>query len=61
MENIQQHFTNEAKRLKEIMVSYNKDYSKIEEKVRNYQETINQKVKDTIFSSINDFHSNMNN
>ena len=61
LENIQQHFTNEAKRLKETMVSYNKDYSKIEEKVRNYQETINQKVKETIFSSINDFHSNMNN
>jgi len=61
LENIKQHFTNEAKRLKETMVSYNKDYSKIEERLKNYQDTINQKVKDTIFSAINEFYSNMNN
>ena len=61
LENIKQHFTNEAKRLKETMVSYNKDYSKIEERLKNYQDTINQKVKDTIFSAMNEFYSNMNN
>ena len=61
LEKIKQHFKEEAKRLKGTMVSYNKDYSKIEERVKNYQDTINQKVKDTIFSAINDFYSNMNN
>jgi hypothetical protein len=61
LEKIKQHFMEEAKRLKETMVSYNKDYSKIEERVKNYQDTINQKVKDTIYSAINDFYSNMNN
>lgn len=61
MENIKQHFTEEAKRLKGTMNSYNKDYSKIEERLKNYQDTINQRVKDTIFSAINDFYSNMNN
>ena len=61
LENIKQHFKEEAKRLKETMVSYNKDYSKIEERLKNYQDTIKQKVKDTIFSAINEFYSNMNN
>ena len=58
---IEEHFKKEAKRLKETMVSYNKDYSKIEKRVKDYQDSINQKVKDTIFSAINDFYSNMNN
>ena len=61
IQKIEEHFKKEAKRLKETMVSYNKDYSNIEKRVKNYQESINQKVKDTIFSAINEFYSNMNN
>ena len=61
LEKIKQHFTEEVKRLKGTMVSYNKDYSKIEERIKTYQESINQKVKEAILSAINDFYSNMKN
>ena len=57
---IKQEFTEETKRLKETSNSYNKDYSKIEKRIKNYKIEIVEKIKKNIFSAINDFHQNIN-
>jgi len=56
---IKEVFTNEAKILKETVTSLNKDYSKIENRLLNYKNYINQKLNEIIFNIINQLNKNI--
>ena len=56
---IKSHFSNEAKRLNSTLTSYNKDYSQINNRLNGYKTEIFNKLKNTVFKIIDDFHQNM--
>ena len=61
LDKIKQELTKEAKLLKESSNSYNKNFTKIQERLSNYKEQIIEEVKTNLFSVINTFYQKMNN
>ena len=60
LDKIKREFTNEAKLLKESSHSYNKNFTKIQERVLYYKNHIIENVKTNLFSIINTFFQNIN-
>jgi len=60
LDKIQKEFTKEAKLLKESSTSYNKDLTKIQERVLYYKDHIIENVKTNLFGIINTFFKNIN-
>ena len=58
---IKDHFKNEAIRLNSTSNSFSKDYTQIQNRLNEYKNEIFNKLKNTIFKIINDFHQNMMN
>ena len=61
LDKIRQEVLKEANLIKETSNSYNKDFSKIEERLLNYQEKIIENLKTNLFEVINTFLQNINN
>ena len=61
LDKIKQELTKEANLLKESSNSYNKNFTKIQERLSSYKEQIIEEVKTNLFSIINSFYQNMNN
>ena len=57
---IKEEIINESNILKTTVSSLNKDYSVIKNRLRNYENSINQKLNETIFNVINQFNQNIN-
>jgi len=60
LDKIKNEFTKEAKLLKESSSSYNKNFTKIQERVLYYKTHIIENVKTNLFSIINSFFQNIN-
>lgn len=60
LDKIKQEFTEEANELKEKANSHNKDFTKIEDRIKKYKERIIEKMKTNIFSVIDEFNKNVN-
>ena len=58
---IKDHLKNEAIRLNSTSNSFSKDYTQIQNRLNEYKNEIFNKLKNTIFKIINDFHQNMMN
>ena len=56
---IKDHFKNEAIRLNSTSNSFSKDYTQIQNRLNEYKNEIFNKLKNTIFKIIDDFHQNM--
>ena len=56
---IKEHLSNEAIRINSTANSYNKDYTQIQNRLEQYKNEIFNKLKNTIFKIIDDFHQNM--
>ena len=61
LDKIHQELTKEANLLKETSNSYNKNFTKIQERLSNYKNQIIGQVKTNLFSVINTFYQNINN
>ena len=61
LDKIKQELTKEANLLKDSSNSYNKNFTKIQERLSSYKEQIIEEVKTNLFSVINPFYQNMNN
>jgi len=60
LDKIKQEFSNEAKLLKESSNLYNKDFTKIQERLKNYKAYTIENVKANLFYVINTFLQNIN-
>ena len=60
LDKIKEEFTKEAKLLKETTSSYNKDFTKIHERLFHYKAHIIEELKTTLFGIINTFFKNIN-
>ena len=56
---IKNNLSNEAIRLKTTAVSYNNDYTKINNTIKEYKELIFNKLNNSLFSEFDEFHQNM--
>ena len=59
LNNIKNHFTEEAKRLNGTLTSYNKNLANINNRLKNYKEKIFNSLNQTIASVIDDFYKNI--
>ena len=61
LDKIKQEFTEEANLLKQTSNSYNKNFTKIQERLTNYKSQIIENLKSNIFGVINAFYQDINN